>query len=383
MRFNREDFRVLGLTCILVVGSIPFLVSSIRSKVAVAPVNQVVTSIVLPDGDIEVFVPYVIQDQTDIIISGGRNTRIIYKGGPTIGVFQYIKSFRCTLQDITIVVAVPGVDSAVQVTNAPIGTPATGRVSSRNTFSNIWVTHGGYPTAAKRAFSIDSYAAGGVDGNNEDHQFYNCIAQSYREAGFYIRGGQCHNLYFFNCGAHDAGGRKPVGLHAAEGIFFTWHKGSMNSNKIDFLLEAAEIQAVVDGCNSENSRQFLVYNRNGLPFFNGSNIRWDGQPQAGFPVLDCNSPGPWAIKNSYFAGINGVCPLFRFNTPLENGKRAFGSLDLSGTMLRQHGGNQPLGALVITPSTWDIRQHGLRYQRINLDGSRVNKTFQVNVPLAF
>jgi hypothetical protein len=329
---------------------------------------------VIPRGNNLFNAAIVMQDHRGVTWRGyGSSTvsRLEYVGGPTQGFQQVVGSSRCQLKDFELVIAKPDVDAAVLIANSPV----VQGVSTNNVIENVRVRHGGKPTAAKRAFSVDSSAVGGVDGNNDLHHFIRCQAESYRDAAYYINGSQCHDLYFRGCTAHDHGGRKPIGLHAAVGIFFTWHRGSMTANSVDFKLGGGEIQAVIDGHNSEHSEQLLTYSfTNGIPNISIRDVRWEGAPVVGRPVVDIVASGPVKLDNMLISGINGVCPKLTFG-----GTR--GSVDLSGLTIRQHGGVVPNTPIITAGPGIQVRQHGLLHQRINENGSRTTTPITVNVAL--
>lgn len=330
---------------------------------------------VIPRGANSFNAPLTMQDQRGVTWRGygGMNVSSLeYLGGPTKGFQQVIGSSRCHLRDFELVIAKPDVDAAVLISNSPV----VRGVSTNNVIENVRVRHGGKPTAAKRAFSIDSFAAGGVDGNNDLHHFIRLAAESYRDAAYYINGSQCHDLYFRGCTAHDHGGRKPIGLHAAVGVFFTWHRGGMSWNSVDFKLGGAEIQAVIDGLNSEHGEQLLTYNfANGIPNISIRDGRWEGRPVVGKPVVEVFASGPVKLDNMLISGINGVCPMLVFG-----GTR--GSVDLSGLTIRQHGGVVPQTPIITAGPGIQVRQHGLLHQRINENGSRTTTPIAVNQPIS-
>lgn len=317
--------------------------------------------------------PLVIEGQTGMTITGTRSngvpSRMVYRGPPTKGVVQFIGCTRCKLIDLEIVDE-SGCDATVLLTNDP--NPNLNGFSTSNEIRNVRVLASGNGKASRRAFSVDSTAAGGADANNDHHQLIDCYAQSYVEAGFYVSGSQAHDLYFLRCQAHDVGGRKPVGLHAAGTVFFEWHRGAMNSNGIDFKFGTPEVQGIISGHNSENGQRFLVAELSGQAFVRVTDVRWDGKPISGSPVVSAKGPGPWSISNSYFAGINGVCPLLRFSGPSP------GSLDVSGVMIRQHGGTAPVVAVMSCTVGWDVQQSGVIHQIITASDQRITKKIAVN-----
>jgi hypothetical protein len=194
----------------------------------------------------------------------------------------------------------------------------------------------------------------------------------YSEAAFRIKAGQSHQLVFDGCAAANYGPGKPIGLNAVEGGYFKWTNGSFTNNGIDIQTGAADQMVVVENTSSELSNQFLVTGRaGGMAAFTLANIRFDGNPVAGKPVVDGWGPNRIAIRDSRFAGVNGLCPTFRFGGPN-------GSLDITGMMAVQHGGTVPLAPVVSCPLSWDIRQHGLFHQMIDATGKQITKAIKIN-----
>lgn len=308
--------------------------------------------------------------QIGLKVRGLRQTKLVYRGPSTRGVIQFVGCRESSLQGVDIVIDRPNVDvdAAVCVTNAP--SPSANGYSTNNLIEDVKVLTEG-PHAPKWAFNVDSFAAGGTDGNNDHHKFFNCTAKCYSEAGFRVNGGQCHDLYYFACTAADYGGRKPIGFHVPKGIFFTWHKGSMNSNSLDFKLESAEHQCVIDGHNTENSERFLVYqHQSGMLNLSVRDVRWEGKPMAQH-VVDVAGAGPSRVENAFFSGLNGNCPTMYFR-----GLR--GSVDLAGVTIRQYGGATPGTPLISVPNL-TFRNHGLFLHRI-LPNSRTFEPIVVNIP---
>jgi len=275
---------------------------------------------------------------------------------------------------LEIVVDAPGVVYGVLLTNkatAPLTT------STACEIKNVRIMHGGSPHGPARAFGVDPFAVGGRDGNNDLHHFTDCRAESYREAGFYFVGMNTHDIHLLRCQAADYGGRRPIGLHAAGAVFFCWQRGVMTFNSTDFKLDSPETQAVVEGHNSEHGTRFVVANHHGECNFRGQDIRWEGTPDPLLPVFEGNGPGPWDVSNSFFSGHNGIAPRFEFK-----GSTVYpSSLNLQGVMLRQHGGIQPNFPIVTAPRGWEIRQHGLWWQKIGGTPDRIKKMIYVNKPI--
>lgn len=318
--------------------------------------------------------PLVVEGQHGVTIRGQRHlagvSRLVYRGPPTVGAVQFVGCSRAKLIDLEIVIESAGVDAAVLVTNA-VDPPSQG-YSTANLISNVRVLDSGNGKAARYAFNVDSYSGGGRDGNNEQHRFDRCEAKSYTDAGFHIKGSQCHQVVFDHCAALDYGGRRSIGVYLEEGGHFTWRNGNTSYNAIDFKFGSFEQNSIISDNRSEGSTQFLVMGTGGGDaILSVSNVDWDCRPEAGKPAFEGRGPNTVSIRDSWFAGTNGLCPTIRFTG-------AGGSLDLSGVMLRQHGGTTPLGPLIACPLSWDVRQHGLRHQMIPPVGPRVTKKIVVN-----
>ena len=325
----------------------------------------------LPGGTVELHSPVTLTDVDDPVINGN-NTRLVYRGGPTKGVIQFARVSRGRTRDLEIVIDSPGVDAAVLVTNLP-GPSPSGRVSTGCHFSNVRVMHGGYPTACRRAFSVDSFALGGIDANNDMHVFADCYAQSFTESGFYVTGTQAHKLVYDRCYAHDAGGRTVDGWRFGVGAYVVLRDCGATATACDFRLGTNETSVRITGFNSEQSKRFLVSGTTNSEFpCVVEQLRWDGLPEPGVPVVDCRGPGPWTVRDATFAGIDGVPATLRYTGTVP------GDLTLSGVYLRQHGGAEP-AVKVSVPASWSVVGHGVWWQRIRADGSRERKAINVGV----
>jgi hypothetical protein len=323
-----------------------------------------------PGGVVELHSPLAFADRDNVVVNGN-NTRLMYVGPPTVAILQLARVFHGRVKDLEFVVAVPGVGSAVLLTNLP-GPSPSGRVSSGNRIENVRVLHGGYPTACRRAFSVDSFAAGGADANNDMHVFVDCYAQSFTEAGYYATGTQAHRLLYERCHAHDAGGRAVDGWKFGRGTYFAARDCGATATQCDFRLGTNETSVRVENFNSELSKRFLVSGTTNSEFpCVVDQVRWDGLPSPGVPVIDSRGPGPWTVRNATFAGIDGVPPTMRFT-----GGSPTGDVDLSGVYLRQHGGPEP-AVKVSVPAGWNVWSHGVWWQRIRADGSRERKPITV------
>lgn len=330
---------------------------------------------IIPRGDNYFNAPIVMSDQTGVTwrgYGGIKVSRLIYVGPPTEAFIQIIGSSRNCLKDFEIVIARPGVKRALLITNNPGGTAPSGRVSTANLIQNVRVPFAG-GHSPEICFDVDSTALGGLDGNNDHHDFIRCDAKNYSAAAYHIKGSQCHDLLYSRCHAADYGGRKPIGVHAEDGVFFTWYRGAMNRNSIDFKLGSAEIQTVIDGHNSENSEQFLAYNRpNGMPNISVRDVRWEGNTSAQNPAVEVAASGPIKLDNVYLSGLQGICPRMVFGGTM-------GSVDLSGVTIRQYGGTIPASPIISAGPGVVVRQHGLLHHVINSDGSRTLSPIAVNV----
>lgn len=339
---------------------------------AVEADNRVVSSITLPDGEQVITAPFVVSDADAVVISGGKNTRVVYRGPPTKGMFQFARAAWCELRDIEIVVESPGVDAAVLVANLP-GTSGVGRVSTGNVFTNVRVMHAGSKHAAKKAFSIDSYALGGGRDNNENHTFDRCFAHSYTESGFHVRGHQSMNHLFTRCHAWDGGGRNPVGWWFEECTYFTAKQCGGTRNRADFVFGWPSIKCDIDGFDSEHAKQFIVTDRTGAAMLlSARNVRWDGEPKPNVPVMDCYGPGPYDLSGLLLSGLNGETPVLRFRGTLE------GDVSVRSLLIQQHGDGPATAAPVQIPATWAAAPFGLRYEWVRINGSRPRSRIVVN-----
>lgn len=337
-------------------------------------------TLVLPDGDTTITAPLVLSELTRATIRGGAGTRLLYAGPPCAGVIQLARCMDCRVEGIDIVVTVPGVDAGVLVTNLP-GTSPHGWVSTHHYLDHVCVRQGGYTTSPKYGFSVNSYALAGADGNNDLHHFIGCTAESYTVAGFHVRGSQCHQLNFEDCRAFNANGWGGVGLWAEDGVYFRWVGGGGTGNDVDFKLGSAAVSASVEDFDSEQGKQFLVTDHTGAGYsIDLRKIRWDGKPEVGKPVIDCWGPVGLGVSGSYWSGINGNPPTFRFDMWSGPGTMP-GSINLFDVMLRQHGGTIPTTPIATVPVRWEVGSRGFRYEWVKPDGVRVDKPGQWNRPI--
>lgn len=318
--------------------------------------------------------PLVLEGQTGMTIKGQRGnrgpSRMIYRGGPTKAPIQFIGCTRCKLLDLEIVIESPGVESHLLIANS-LNPPVDG-YSTANLISNVRCPYTGSPHSPKYSFNVDSFAAGGTDGNNEQHRFDRCVTFAYTDAAFRARGSQCHQLVYDQCAAVNYGPGRPIGVHLEEGGHFTWRDGNTSYNATDFKFGTFEQNSIIDGNRSEGSTQFVVMGTaGGDALLSMNNVTWDCQPVAGKPVIDGYGPNTISIRDSWFAGTNGVCPTFRM-------RGVAGNLDLSGVLLRQHGGTAPTVPIITAGSTWESRFHGVRWQNIPAVGPRVTRPVSIN-----
>lgn len=317
--------------------------------------------------------PIIVEGQVGMTLTGTRTngvpSRMVYRGAPGKFVIAFVGCTRCRLVDLEIVDE-SGCDATVLTTNAV--DPGQSGFSTANEFRNVRVVPSTNGRASKRAFSVDSKVLGGQDANNDHHHFTDCVAYSYTECGVYVDGSQCHQLVFTRFIAADTTGRKSIGIHAAKGIYFAMRDCGFNGNETDVKLGGAEIQAVFDGINSENSERFLTYSfASGMPHVSVRNLRWEGKPVTGKPFVECVGFGPWSISNSFVSSQNGVPPTMRF-------AGLNGSLELSGVTMRQVGGAFPTAPLVTAPTTWQTRQYGVFHHHVPTIGLPTIKPVTVN-----
>jgi hypothetical protein len=315
--------------------------------------------------------PVLVFDKTGDV-QDHKNKRYIYKGPPTLGVFQYARCFKSEMRHAEIVVDAPGVEAGVLVTNLP-GESPEGRVSSGNVFEDVRVMHAGSEYAPKKAFSIDNYILGGGDNNNENHNFIRCFAHSYTEAGYHVSGHQSMNHVFDRCHAWDGGGRKPVGWWFEKCTYFTARNCGGTLNRIDFLFGWPSIRAGIYNFDSEHAKQFLVTDRILSGFtLSVDGLRWDGEPEVGVPVIDAFGYGPFDIRNANFGALNDRTIILRFAGGAE------ADVTLWGMQIQQYGESPLTEAPIQMPAGWVPSTYGLRYEWIAPDGSRVRRPITVN-----
>lgn len=348
----------------------------------VLPTLESGDTVVLPDGDVRFTAPMVVADVDRVRILGGRNTTLRYRGPATVGAMQYARAFHPLAENFRLVIDAADVDNAVLLTNLPGSNAETGRVTSRAIFVDVTVHHGNTEHAAKHAFGIHAEALGGNEYNNENHEFHRCHAGSFREAGFYVKGSQAHKLTFDKCGAHDElSKRRGIGYHFAHGVFARLIDCDANSNSVDVVFGSAETSLRIDGFNSENGTQFLRSDtRTGGEIATGiEGVQWRGYPKPGLPVVQWFGPGPVRITESMFSGVDGVCPRIAFTNYLDTDlKTAYGTADLTGIVLSQHGGERPdFSTLVTAPRSWAVRGHGMSWLHVREDESRDRRAINV------
>lgn len=352
-------------TALLAAFAVAFVYAVLWADAADAP-NRVVSDLTLPDGDVVLMAPLVVQDVDGVTVRGGVKTRLIYRGPPTPGIIQVVRGFRCTLANFEILTDVPGVDAAVLLSDTADSNQMTGRVSSGAMVKNVVVSHDG-KHQPKRAFAVDSFALGGTDHNNDHHTFQDCVAKAYTEAGYYVNGTQCHQITYTRCGAVQYPAelkRKAYGWHFTKGVFFTARDCAANSNAVDIVTGSAAISARVENFNSEHSQQLFRTDDRAYAEaqYSLDGVRWDGEPKADRPAIDAWGRGPFFFRNVSLGGINGVCPTVRFTGPLGHDGPLPGTADITGVILTQYQGTPAdVKTLVTTPKGWDVRAFALSW----------------------
>lgn len=337
------------------------------------------------------------KNQQNVWIVGGRSSRLIYSGPPTMGAVQFHGVRKGGMENVEIVCNSANADSGVLITNSDV---AGGYISHGLSLNGVHIRHGGYPAAFAKAFSIDSYAGDPLKtkggGNNDLHRFDNCSSESHSVAGIYINGHQAHDLRFTGMSLGDAVNRRPYGVWSKEGVYFHW-QGSMHHNRCDFQLGNYHHRMTSDGHNSEHSWQ-LVSNieraedgtitkaaTSAKVPVTFDNFRFDGDPKPNIPVVDLWGSGMLNMRSGMLSGVNGVCPRVEFwnYSKQVNGVWVpmYGTTDLTGLTLRQHLGTIPSTPLIRTPNGWGNRTHALEYEYVDGSGIIDRRRIQINQPL--
>lgn len=293
-----------------------------------------------------------LRDVKDYILDG-EGTTIHYTGTAGIDAIIEVGScLNCTIKNFTIY-DYSGADAGVLVSNIvnKLG-------SSQCVFENIEIRYqDGTDPGPQYAFRVDYSILGGTNVNNDLHTFRHCMSSNHSTAGIYIKGTQAHLLTFDTVILTDYGNRNPKGLHAQSAGYFTARNCGFGDCSTDFYLVGPDTRITIDGFNSEHSEQFIRSSRVGAPsFIRINDVRWDGDPVSGTPVVDCFGDGPFLFSNGYLRGLNGVTPTMEFTHYGTNGRINYGGVDLNGWWIITHKESPPTGPEVYVPRTWSFRQ---------------------------
>lgn len=410
--------------------------------------NPIITqSCRLPDGDIILTKPIVAKNLEKIHLLGGNRSRILWRGDPAIGAIQYIGVRKGSIggegpSGFEIVCQRAGTEAGVLIANSDV---KPGFISTGIIVQGVHIRHGGSQVAFNKGFSIDSYVCdplkvkGGA--NNENHRFIRDSVESCLTAAWHVRGHQAYDITLIECDAIDAGRVVQQGFTAKEaaeawaaqstykdncsinGSGASWNVSSRNWIYGCWVQEGASIIArncqfnrcgcdyflgwptsrlTVEGQNSEHGRQ-LVSNVVRDPvtgvmtagattadyYVSVHASRFECEPRSTIPFVDLFGRGPFEFSNSYFVGINGVCPRFEFingNKIREDGVHVpmKGRVIMDGVSFGQFGGALPTVPIVKMPSTWTARMYGVEHRYHDPNDKRdwrpvvVNQLLQAN-----
>lgn len=403
----------------------------------------------LPDGDIFLKKPISATNLEKINLVGGNRSRIRWQGEvPVDGIIRFVGVRKGSIGGdgtlgFEVIVEKSGVNAVVLIANSPI---KGGFISSGIQLRNVHVRHGGSQIAADKGFSIDSHicdptGSGHGHANNENHRFFNCSVESCLKAAFHVRGYQAYDISFRDCDGYDAGRVVKQGFATKEAAIFwaemseykgnytiggggaSWHVYSrnwiygvhiesgasvilkncnFNRTRCDVFMGWPCARATFEGHNSEHSRQFVAnvayaydpvtgqYTRTAATssdyYVHARDVRFDCEPLAGMPnVVDMWGRGPTTITNSFFNGINGVCPqisVANYADKINGVWVPFRSvLDLGGVVIGQHGGRLPKGPIVSVPTTGISRLFGVQHKHIDAAGKPSWRPVAANQPL--
>lgn len=305
--------------------------------------------------------PIRIHEARDRIFDGHGGT-IEYVGPADVpGIIEVAGCLNCVVRNLRIIDR-SGAKAAVLLTNLPGKAGSTGCL-----IENVFVRHAGGEPGPKIAFSIDSHALGDADRNNDLHTLRHCASNNHSEVGVYIRGTQVHQIVIDRCNFVDYGGRHGIGVLAERSGYFTVRDSSFGHNQIDICCKGPTERIILDGINSEHSRQLFVGDTVGSTSFTSiGNVRFDGEPQPGVPVVKCHGDGPFRFSNGYLRGLNGVNPTMQFDHYGDSKGTFPGSVSFSGWWIMCHSLTPTNGPEVSIPKTWKFEQFGSRHLRITI-----------------
>lgn len=409
--------------------------------------NPIITqSCRLPDGNVILKKPIIAKNLEQIHLLGGNRTRVRWQGDPSIGAIQYIGVRRGSIGGdgplgFELVCERSGTNAGILIANSEV---VGGFISTAIQVRNVHIMHGGSQVAFDKGFSIDSHIADptGVHrfNNNENHRFFYCSVQSCLTAAYHIRGHQAYDISFRDCDGYDAGrivsptfhlrsqaeawaeaseykdnyyiaGSQATGWAAASrnwiyGVYIESGASAILKNcnfnrcEVDVFMGWPCSRVTFEGHNSEHSRS-LISNMKFNPangtytpatsshyHVHGRDIRMECEPKKGDGiVVRMWGRGPTTFTNSFFTGINGICPRFWF---ANYAKRMVpggplipmrGVVDMNGVYVGQHGGRLPTEPIIMTPHTWTTRSFGCEHMLVEQGGSLQWRPIVANQPL--
>lgn len=288
----------------------------------------------------------------------GYRSRIIWTGPPTKPVVSLAGAFQCSLEGVDIAAQNASDSAAVLISNLPV---RGDWITSQCRLIDVSVPHFGTPPF-KYGISVDSWALGGGDQNNEHHLFERVTLSDYTDSGCYIRGGQAHQLVFRDCHFNSETRDAKYGIYGAYGNYWSWEGGSCSHHtEADFAAIDFTTRVMIRNFNGEHSRRFLITGGpTGAPlpiFVEG--VRWDGAPGPDDYAISYLSPGPLVLANSHIMANNGNrLRVLSFPPAGMEG----GSLSVRNCVLGQYNGETAPLESPIRCSGQEVDEFGLTYR---------------------
>ncbi len=285
-------------------------------------------------------------DDVDLYDYGPAEVR--YDGPPAPAALVVRGSGHCVITDVDVTVRSPGVGAGVLVTNAAQPSPV-GRISTANTFHNVRVLSSDTPP--KYAFSVDYRPYGGLNSNNEFHQFIECSARAFTEAAYHVYGTQAHQIKFIGCSADGIDNNGKRGIWFEHGVYGDILDCNINRVGVCVELGGAQTRIKIDGLNSEHCERLVLSRSDGNSSVTTiTNCRWDGKA-GDKPIVDLWTQGPVDMRNNVFTSYTAKPPRVVVNCYQRAGKRMLGIANIEGNVFQVFGdpGDTPI---VEAPVTW-------------------------------
>jgi hypothetical protein len=292
--------------------------------------------IVFPHGTTVLTQPVVVKNKRKVTIKGKGDAKIIYRGPPTKGIFDYVNTDRCKLMNLHVMNGGDDVTSFIRLGSESLNRTAT---PTACLIEDIFCEWDGNPGTklTDHGLMIDNrdYSNPGVgsllnDQNNDLHVIRNVNISSAKRSGFNLWGCQIYNINFDRCDfrniAHHYHGQATgegwpgpqYGVHSEYGGNFVWNGGSLTGCSANFYLQAGANSVRIIDQMSEHSKQLLKVGSTGSLF--GVLIlggRFDGKlaDQKLFPVIDYFGQGPIIVMGVNFTNQNSELPRVKCWSP--------------------------------------------------------------------